>query len=114
MKIEESKKGGRFRHILVMSIEGRLGAETAADFQNKLVAALDRGEKSVLIDLSKLEYISSAGMRVFLIAAKRLEEDGKFAVCGLTNEVAEVFRISGFDTILNVFPDEAASLAALM
>ena len=107
MEISETKSGG----TLVITPVGRLNAESAQAFQERLLSSIDAGETSVLLDLAALDYISSAGLRSLLIAAKRLQaRDGRFAICALTANVREVFRMSGFDTIIDVHPDRATAL----
>jgi anti-anti-sigma factor len=109
MQLEESKKGT----VLVMSAQGRLDAGTASDFQGQLSASIDGGESRILLDFSDLTTISSAGLRVLLAAAKRIEGgNGQLAICGLRENVASVFKVSGFDTIITTFPDEGAALAS--
>ena len=76
-----------------------------------LLGRIDAGEATLLLDLAQLDYISSAGLRSLLIAAKRAQSaEGRLAVCALTTNVREVFRISGFDTIIDVHPDRDAAL----
>ena len=100
--------------ILVMSPAGRLDAETAPGLQDQILTQIEAGETAVLLDLSALNYVSSAGLRAILVAAKKLQaEDGRLALCGLSEQIAEVFEVSGFDTILAIHPDQAAALAAM-
>ena len=71
---------------------------------------LEAGQSSLVFDFTNLGYISSAGLRVLLVAARECQSrDGKFVFCGLSKMVAEVFEISGFDKILTVLAsrDEA-------
>jgi anti-anti-sigma factor len=109
MQLVESKKG----LVLVMSAQGRLDAASAGEFQGRLSASIDGGESRILLDFSDLTTISSAGLRILLAAAKRLEGgNGRLAICGLKENVASVFEVSGFDTIITTFPDEHAALAS--
>ena len=109
MRLKEAKRGT----VLVMSAQGRLDAGTAGDFQGRLSASIDDGEDRILLDFSDLTNISSAGLRILLAAAKRLEGDnGQLAICGLRENVAAVFKVSGFDAIITTFPDEGAALAS--
>jgi anti-anti-sigma factor len=108
MQLEGLKRGA----VLVMTAQGRLDAVTAGDFQGRLSASIDQGESRILLDFSDLTTISSAGLRILLVAAKRLQEsNGQLAVCGLKPNVASVFKVSGFDAIITTFPDEGAALA---
>lgn len=110
MKFEEAREGG----VLVLRLSGRLDAETAPDFETAVLSRVDAGESSMVLDLEGLEYVSSAGLRVVLVAAKRLQQaGGKLVVCSLQNPVLEVFRVSGMDSIIDTSKDRAGALAAL-
>lgn len=109
MQVEESKKGT----VLVVTAQGRLDASAAGEFQGRLSASIDGGETRILLDFSDLTNISSAGLRILLVTAKRLQGGkGQFAICGLTENVALVFRRSGFDAIIQIFPDKRAALTS--
>ena len=110
MDITESRSAG----TLVMTLNGRLDAASVQAFHERLLNCIDGGATSVLLDLALLDYISSAGLRSLLTAAKRLQAgDGRFAVCALTGNVREVFQVSGFDTIIESHPDRATALLRL-
>jgi anti-anti-sigma factor len=99
MVIHEEKKDG----FLVLSLEGRLDAISSKVFEEKVLAVIDGGETRFVIDLSQLDYVSSAGLRVFLLASKRLTRSGgKFAICSLQEPVKQVFDIVGFYSILSI------------
>jgi anti-anti-sigma factor len=91
-------------NITVVSMEGSLDTNTskeAGDQLNKLVAD---GNKKLLVDLSNLDYVSSAGLRILLATTKALKPlKGEMRICGLNETVNEVFEISGFTMIFNVF-----------
>jgi len=100
--------------VLVISPNGRLDGATAPGLQDHILAKIEAGDSAVLLEMSALSYISSAGLRAILVAAKRLQKnDGRFALCGLTRQVAEVFEVTGFDAILDIHPDQATALAAM-
>ena len=82
-------------------------------FEQAIVAAFDRNTRSLVLDFSKLEYISSAGLRGVLIAGKkaRAVQGGKLVLCALSPQVAEIFTISGFISIFTVCADLDAALA---
>ena len=108
MEITQSLTNSR----LVLSIEGRLDANTSASLQERLLAELDRRPQEVIVlDLSPLNYLSSAGLRVLLVAAKTGKKVGsELRLAGLRPHVEEVFTISGFDALFAFFPsaDKAA------
>jgi anti-anti-sigma factor len=69
------------------------------------------GSKKLAVDFSALDYISSAGLRVLLGAAKQLKASGgSLRTFGLNDSVREVFDISGFSTILSVYPAESDAM----
>jgi anti-anti-sigma factor len=109
MQIQESKKGT----VLVMAAHGRLDASNAGEFQERLSVSIGGGETRILLDFADVTNISSVGLRVLLDAAKRLEGgNSQFAICGLTENVAALFKTSGFDAIIKIFPDEGSALAS--
>jgi len=84
------------------SLEGRLDAMNAAEVQQKVVESLDSG-KDFILDFSKLNYISSAGLRVLIIVAKQQGSAGKkLEVRHAQPQIREVLEMSGFDKILNL------------
>ena len=107
MKIESKKNGP----VMIVSVSGRLDTHTTGQFDQAL-ALLTAAEKHLVIDLSELEYISSAGLRSILIAAKKVKANqGRFALSSLTQMVREVFDMSGFSTIIQIYPDNPSACA---
>ena len=99
--------------VAIVDIEGKLDTMTGPAAQDEFEAMLGEGQETILVNLAKLDYISSAGLRVFLTLAKALEKGGgKLHLCSLNKTVREIFEISGFSAILKVFPSEAEALAA--
>ncbi len=97
--------------VALMAIGGRLDTQTAPDAQAQLSQLMDGGETKILIDFAELDYISSAGLRILLVAAKQLKTaDGELRICNLNDVVKEVFDISGFSTIFAVFRSESEAL----
>jgi len=98
--------------IKVVGLEGDLDTNTAPDAEQHLNQTIADGATKILLNLEKLEYTSSAGLRVLLSTAKKLKAAaGSLRICCLNETVEEVFEISGFDTILDVFATEAEALA---
>jgi anti-anti-sigma factor len=94
---------------------GRLDFDAAPGFQETVERVLRGAGKppaAVIIDGTGLEYVSSAGLRVFLLAARAAQRSGvAFALCALQPAVREVFELSGFSRIIPVHTDRAAALA---
>ena len=99
--------------IHIVAVIGSLDSTTSPEAQKSLDAVV-AGAKKVLLDFSQLDYISSAGLRVLLGAAKQLRASGgKLGMFGLNQSVREVFEISGFSSILSIYPSEAEALGAI-
>ena len=99
--------------VLVISLEGRLDSNTSPQFEQEIFKRLDEVAPRLVIDFTRLEYISSAGLRVILMVAKKIKADnGSFGLCCLSETVREVFQISGFLSILSTFDsrDEAVKV----
>ena len=86
---------------VTIGIEGRVDSSTAGIFEKQIESIMDN-KTEVIIDLEKLEYISSAGLRVFLIAQKRMEKQGSMKVINVDADVMEIFNTVGFDDILKI------------
>jgi anti-anti-sigma factor len=101
----ESKIGNGFTSI---AIKGRLDAVTAAAAESAINGTIEAGASNLVLNLSGLEYVSSAGLRVLLVTAKKLSrQNGKIVLCCLQDTVREVFTVSGFLSIFPVAADEA-------
>jgi anti-anti-sigma factor len=104
--------------VAVVIPEGRLDFGAAADFHQRLEKTLGGAGKApvaVIIDCASLDYVSSAGLRVLLQAARAAQRAGtSFALCALQPAVREVFEVSGFDRIIDVHADRAAALATAL
>jgi anti-anti-sigma factor len=99
--------------VHIVAINGSLDSTTSPEAQKSLDEVLASAKK-VVLDFSQLDYISSAGLRVLLGAAKKLRaSSGKLGMFGLNQSVREVFEISGFATILSVYQTEAEALGAM-
>ena len=100
MEITERKTGD----VVTLSLSGRLDTTTAKAFEAKILAQIEAGDRRFIIDLAQLDYISSAGLRVLVLAGKRLDSGkGKIVLCSLKNPVREVFDIVGFSSTFPVY-----------
>jgi anti-anti-sigma factor len=100
MDISEDRKAD----AVVLALSGKLDATTAKNFEDKILGVINSGTQRLVVDLSQLEYVSSSGLRVFLLAAKRLQPtDGKMGLCGLQDHVRQVFDLAGFSSILSIY-----------
>ena len=97
MTINKTKNGTE----LTIALEGRLDTMTAPDLDAELKKSLD-GVETLTLDFSKLDYISSAGLRVLLSAHKLMSAKGGMKVTNVNDVVQEVFEVTGFADILTI------------
>jgi len=98
--------------VKIIDLKGNLDTNTSPDLEKQLSELMDGETKKILINLEKIDYISSAGLRVFLATAKQLKiTSGELRLCNLNETVQEIFDMSGFSTILNVSKTESEALA---
>lgn len=89
----------------VVQLHGRLDTITAADFEAKILPLIIPGAR-LLVDCSGMNYISSSGLRIFLMAYKKIAEaGGQLRLCCLQPNIREIFDISGFSRIFSIFDD---------
>ncbi len=109
LQVTEDRKG----EVLVLSPIGRLDSDNAYAFQSIVMGHVEKGERSIVVEFSRLDFISSSGLRVCLVAAKTLRaSNGKLVLCAMKDGIGEVFRISGFSRIISIEDSLEAALAS--
>ena len=86
---------------LTIALEGRLDTVTAPQLEGELRTAVN-GISELVFDLGKLDYVSSAGLRVLLSAQKVMNRQGSMTVCHVKPEIMEIFEVTGFVDLLNI------------
>lgn len=110
MDISEEKTDG----VMAVGLKGRLDALSAKAVEEKLLRMITAGETRMVIDLGEVGYISSIGLRVLLIAAKRLKAaKGQIAICAMQPPIKKVFEIAGFTALFKIFPTREEAVKAL-
>ena len=110
MNVVTSEKNG----VVVLHVEGSMDATTVTQFDAEWKKVLEDGSKKVAIEMSGLEYISSAGLRGILMLAKMDNIKGaSLAFVGMQAMVADMFKLSGFDSILKTYPDLDSAIAQM-
>ena len=100
MEVNEKKTG----NYLVISLSGRLDSSNYGELEKKLFGFIEAGEVQIVVDCTGLVYISSSGLRVLLMALKKLTSvGGKFYLCSLQDNIREIFDIAGFSSIFRLF-----------
>ena len=96
MTINKEAKGSK----LTMAIEGRVDTTTAPELDNQLKESIE-GVTDLILDFTKVEYVSSAGLRVLLSAQKIMNKQGQMKLIGVSDDIKEIFDITGFSEILS-------------
>ena len=96
MTINKNLEGSK----LTVAVEGRLDTTTAPQLEEEFKNSLE-GVEDLVLDFSKLDYISSAGLRVLLSAQKQMNKVGKMTLTGVSPEIMEIFEVTGFSDILS-------------
>jgi anti-anti-sigma factor len=95
-----SKHQGNF---LVIALTGRIDASNSKILDEQCTELINEGESRLIFDLSGVNYISSAALRVFLLVAKQLSKvNGSIKICGLSSTLRDVFDISGFSKLFEI------------
>ena len=97
MTIKKTKNGT----ILTVAAEGRIDTTTAPEFENAVKTALD-GIDELVLDFTKLNYISSAGLRVLLSLQKTMNTQGTMKITGVNETVSDIFEVTGFSDLLTI------------
>lgn len=97
--------------VFILRIRGRLDTISSPQAEQKVFEAINKGQCYLLLDMSGVSYLSSAGMRMLLSITKKLRSvPGKLAVCNVTTNVVDVLKMSGFDHALHLFKTEEEAL----
>ncbi len=104
----------RLENVLSVDVKGRIDGSTAVAFEEAVRSAVEETDRALIMDFGELDYISSAGLRVILLTAKSLQsQDAKLVLCGLSDSIREVFKISGFDKLLQIHGTKAEAQASV-
>lgn len=110
MEVIEQTQGS----VLVVALKGRLDAASSGAVQDRIVAVIDGGARQLVLDLAGLDYVSSAGLRVLLVAAKKMKPaGGKLCLSGLQPSIKEIFDIAGFTGMFILAPGLSEAVAAV-
>jgi anti-anti-sigma factor len=100
------------RGVVVIGARGDLNAGGSDRLERELLSRIEAGQHRLVLDLGDVRYVSSAGLRVFLIAARRTGTGGAFVLARPAPAVRGVLELAGFLTILKVEPDLASAISA--
>jgi anti-anti-sigma factor len=109
MEVREEQVDG----VTALAVMGRLDSHTAPEFGSRLEAIVAKPRNGLVVDFAGLEYLSSAGFRVLLVAAKRADHVGsRLVLCGLSANVRQLFDLGGFLDLFTVVASRDDAFAA--
>lgn len=101
MEISEKK----LDNCTIVSIAGRLDTTNYGLLEKHLMDLIANQQDRIIVECGKMEYVSSSGLRILLMALKKITQTkGKFVLCGLQDNIREIFEISGFTNIFEIYP----------
>jgi anti-sigma B factor antagonist/stage II sporulation protein AA (anti-sigma F factor antagonist) len=107
MEIKEDRKGD----VLIVTINGRLDAISSPTAEKHIFELINKGSHKIILELGGVDYLSSAGMRMLLSTTKKLKGiSGKIVLCGVTQNVMDVLKMSGFDHVLAIVKSKDEAL----
>jgi anti-sigma B factor antagonist len=107
MEINEIKND----QCVIVGITGRLDTTNYSLLESKLMEMIENNHHKILVECSKMDYISSSGLRILLMALKKITQvKGKFVLCSLQENILEIFEISGFTSIFEIHANQEDAL----
>lgn len=102
-------------NIVIMSLNGRLDTMHFPAVDKELTSLIENGRKEIVIDCKDLDYISSSGLRVLLKGLKMTEvSKGRMAICSLQPTIVQIFKISGFDHLFEIYPGRQEAISSYL
>ena len=110
MELKQRKEGNV---LIIKLLEKRLDEPATADFKEKMAEFVKRGNESIVLNLSEVNFVDSSGLGSIISSMKMLGQKEDFAICGMQETVLNLFRITKMDKLFKIFPDEKEAVAAL-
>lgn len=103
----------KIENFTILKIQGRIDTVHSSALEGEVNQLFDNGEKNLIFNCSEVDYISSSGLRVFLVAQKKaISTNGKLFLCNMQPAIQEIFRISGFANLFRIFDTQKEILEA--
>lgn len=104
----------KLNDILVLNPEGRIDSTNAEKFKNEVTNYINEQDTSIILDFNKVEYISSACLRSLLSISKHMSQNKRdLVLCGLSESVNKIIKVSGFDSVLKIYETRDDALKSL-
>lgn len=98
----------------IVTISGRIDATTSPELEDELLKLIDDGTNYVILDMADVPYLSSAGLRILLLAVKQLYSNGQLGLCNLQESVLEIIEMAGFSNFMSIFDTRQEAAEKIM
>lgn len=110
MEVTESRQDG----CVLFRIRGKIDTNTAPDLEEQVIPLIAQGQRRLIFDLSEVEYVSSAGLRIFLLASRKLARtDPRVALAAVPDHIKQVFDVAGFSSLFSFYTTTEEALRVL-
>lgn len=99
--------------LIVRPLEKRIDAATATDFKQKISEWIDSGNRRIVLNLSKVDFMDSSGLGAVISGLKKTGDEGNIVICGVKETVMSLFRLTRMDRVFDIFPSEEEALKSL-
>jgi len=101
--------------IVIVTLNGRLDTLHFPAVDKELTSLIDNEQKALVLDCQNMDYVSSSGLRVLLKALKQMEAaKGRLTLCNLQPQISQIFKISGFDHLFEIYPGKQEAIASYL
>jgi len=101
-----------YKRVAVVTLAGRIDSSSAGDLETALQALIDKGKRNLILDMSRVEFLSSSGLRVIVNAYKACKEIGQLCVAQPSERAASSLSIAGIDKLFTIYPSREAAIAS--
>ncbi|MBE9580974.1 MAG: STAS domain-containing protein [Proteobacteria bacterium] len=110
MQVEDRKEGDV---LVVKVLNKRLDAQAANDFKEKMTEYINNGSPLIVLNMSDVDFVDSSGLGAMVSVLKLSGGDGQLAVCGTTERVARMFKLTRMNKVFSMFEEESEAIDAL-
>ena len=110
MEIEHRKQGDV---LIVDVLSNRMDAQSADEFREKMSGLISSGNHSIILDISKVDFVDSSGLGAMVSVHKVMGEDGEIAICGPTEAAMRMFKLTRMNRVFRIFDKEEDAVQAL-
>lgn len=100
------------KRVTVVEVSGRIDSGTASEFDQAITDLIEAGKKNIVLDLSEVEFLSSAGLRTLVSARKAVQGSGEISLANPSQRVVDTLDIAGLDVLFETYPDRESAVGS--